>query len=323
MIDSGAFTAWKNNKEIRVEAYCDFLHKYRESIECYFNLDVINPEDREDAAKRGHVNYTYMVKRGLKPIPVFHQGEDLKWFYRMLDEGADYIALATSSMKADPQGGPRAASEWYNLLWNDLVNKGGHPHVRVHALGDTRQWSLTTYPWYSTDSSAWAQTSGRGGTMHLVIAGRKVNIGIRHDGKSQSGRDIAEFEGLDRDVLKKVIEDLGIPFERLLERRTEDHVYRLQSGAYFFKHMLEFLNKNPPTFNPHAMTFFSSHESYQNQPAIPIAGCKIYLASWMSTHFNSVLETVQYPLVLLTYAYMGGFEDGKLEYGLKLMGVRS
>src|SRR5271169_933508 len=65
LLDSGAFTAFKQGYQIDINEYCAFLKSPTFPIERYFMLDVIGDPK---ATKK---NLEIMLKKGLKPIPVF------------------------------------------------------------------------------------------------------------------------------------------------------------------------------------------------------------------------------------------------------------
>ena len=103
MVDSGAYSAWKQpkhkRKPIDLDAYISFCIANQAYIDTIVNLDVIPGEDGrkptfgevEDSAKKGYSNLKKMEEHGLSPIPVFHQGEDMYWLERLLGEG--YIRI--------------------------------------------------------------------------------------------------------------------------------------------------------------------------------------------------------------------------------------
>jgi len=105
MLDSGAYSVWKQGAELTLEGYIDFVLQYKSAWTTVVNLDVIpgkphqivTPAEVERAAEVGWENY-YELKRalaphGITPIHVFHRGDDFKHLKKMLDE-CEYIGLA-------------------------------------------------------------------------------------------------------------------------------------------------------------------------------------------------------------------------------------
>ena len=159
LLDSGAFSAWKLKKEMPLEKYCDFLHEHAAWIWNYVAVDVIKPHNPEEAAEAGYKNFKYMRSRGLNPMPVFHAWEDIKWLFKYLDEGCDYVGISASSL---PHHNDHA-ERFYDVVWSQLANINGLPIVRTHAFGEGRMKTLGAYPWYSGDSASWLYQAQRTG----------------------------------------------------------------------------------------------------------------------------------------------------------------
>lgn len=140
--DSGAFSAYNFGEKIDPSAYADWLHRYKHLFTTYANLDVKGDVDA------GLRNLHYLEDRGLEPLPVFHASEpwgvlaDLIQDYR-------YIALggvAGGSARGDPL-----------MRWLIKAFRMGEGKSVFHGFGMT-QWSLiTSFKWYSVDSSSWGQ----------------------------------------------------------------------------------------------------------------------------------------------------------------------
>lgn len=234
----------------------------------------------------------------------------------MLDDGATYIALSGASSLHST--GRMLA--WYDIIWNSLVNVNGLPFVKIHGLADTTPISLRTYPWYSTDSSSWAQSTGKGGTAFFNHEGRKVTLGIRSDGiTSKRVRDIQDFHGEEQKRLLEHFESLGLDYHKLTERKSEDHIYRLYLGCMYFRDLLENLRtQTPPTVRGVGLVHGASKVDLPS--VLPENGPRIYLASWLSKSFTAVFQAVNYPYILLSYAYLGGVSNNHLRWAYQLMG---
>lgn len=137
-IDSGAYSAWSQGKEIDINEYIKFIKEHEALIDVYANLDVIG-----DAEATWH-NQMIMEKAGLKPLPVYHYGEDEKWLKRILAKGYDYISL----------GGMVPISTGDLIHWLDylfktyLCDAEGMPKVKVHGFGLTSLRLMLRYPWF-------------------------------------------------------------------------------------------------------------------------------------------------------------------------------
>jgi hypothetical protein len=158
MLDSGAYSAWAQKKEIDIDAYIAFIKKHRAKFSSYVNLDVIPGEVGDDAvrrrrameasAKKSYVNLLYMKKRGLSPMPVFHQGEDFKWLRRMLDDGEPYVGLSPTSNLTTT-----AIRHWLDQCFTIVTDEKGKPLVKTHGFGIAAPRLLVRYPWTTCDSA--------------------------------------------------------------------------------------------------------------------------------------------------------------------------
>ncbi len=176
MIDSGAFSAYNLGKSIDLDAYCTWLHENMGWIDSYINLDKLDPHNLEDGARQGWENYRHMRRRGLRPIPVLHAGENVDWLHRYLDDGADYVALAAVAFIPK-----KHTDAWYAAVWDHLVTADGSPAVKVHALGEGRVESMIAFPWKSVDTASWFFASMVSGTFK-TDQGQTLNM--RADGQN-------------------------------------------------------------------------------------------------------------------------------------------
>jgi hypothetical protein len=203
IVDSGAYSAWQMRLEIDVAAYSDFLFANLDWMERYIALDVIKPDDPVDAATRSFANFKYMKARGLDPMPVFHQGEDIKWLRKYLEEGCRYVCLAASSLR----NRPAASYKWYELAWSHLVNKDGEPIVQAHMLGDARPRSVLSFPWASSDSTSWKIQS----QVYTAFMVRDAMLSTRGDrGPGHGTRDIKTLSELERKAVLELLDKHGI-----------------------------------------------------------------------------------------------------------------
>lgn len=161
MLDSGAYSAWRQGKTISPVAYMEFAHQHLNRFEYVVCLDTIpggfgsipTAAEARLAADKSFENFLYM-KDGIdikRLIPVYHQGEPLTVLYRLLDAGATYIGIS-------PLNGLRFPER---MKWVKEVIGTMPPGIRTHGFGITtrnpHECVLT-----SMDSSAWSQTSGCG-----------------------------------------------------------------------------------------------------------------------------------------------------------------
>jgi len=156
LLDSGAFTAWKSGKEIKIDDYCRFIEELPVKPWRYFMLDKIG--DPEGTAK----NYEIMLERGFSPIPIFTRGEDfavLEHYYKTSDVVGIGGLVGTQQNKG---------------YINGIMEKVGNR--KVHWLGFTKTNYIKHYRPYMCDSSNYSRGSRYG--LIDAYAGNGVMLGL-------------------------------------------------------------------------------------------------------------------------------------------------
>lgn len=160
-IDSGAFTAWQARKEIRLQDYCDFLHRLPVRPECYVALDVVgNPQ-------RTRENFDEMLKQGLRPVPVWTRGdtpESLEHYFTHSDTVA-LGGLAKLGTNPVPY-----------LMATRKLTRGR----KVHLFGMTRLNLIKALRPYSCDSSSFTMAA-RYGRCAVYMGGGRMQLVSRQD----------------------------------------------------------------------------------------------------------------------------------------------
>ena len=142
MVDSGAFSMATRNVKIDIDEYVNFLSVHGHKFDAYANLDVIGNAD--ETLK----NQRYLESKGLSPLPVFHQGEDLKYLDDYV-KSYDYIGLGGMV-------GGKSGNRWLD----DIFTK--YPDHKFHGFGIGSLNIIERYPFYSVDSTSWLRDSGMG-----------------------------------------------------------------------------------------------------------------------------------------------------------------
>lgn len=154
-LDSGAYTLV--NQEVDdiqkyLDSYIDFILEYKDRLLAYVNLDDIG--DVEISWK----NQRYMEKRGVKPIPAYHYGEDFKWFEKCVNE-YDYVGIGGVSRGVSANLNDVLFDKIFNYV--DKYNLS----VKFHAFGITSFRFLTRYSWHTVDSTTWLMHANYGRVM--------------------------------------------------------------------------------------------------------------------------------------------------------------
>lgn len=222
-LDSGAFSAWKKQQTIDVEAYAQFVLDHPGAFQMVANLDVIPgswgeiPSQREidRSAEQGWENLAVLRKRlaphGIEPIHIFHQGESPQvWLKRLLDDGGPYIGISP--------GNDRTTKE--KILWLDeimplLTDDRGYPIRKMHGFGVTALEIMHRFPFFSVDSSSWVMTSRFGG-CYIPLSGRVHKVTFSQESPKMA--DLVHFQAFskaEQRIIREYVEGIGQTVEAL------------------------------------------------------------------------------------------------------------
>lgn len=232
MLDSGAFSAHSRGIAIDLQEYADFIIKYAGVFDVVANLDVIpgppgskelnhDPKEAERAAEMGRRNWldlrVALKPVGIKPIPVYHLGEPIKWLKKMIDE-TDYIGL----------GGLRHGTlddkvEWLDSLMPHLTDGKGRPKVKFHGFAATSLEIMRRYPFQSVDSTTWLQVSKRGAILIPpgILGSRQREIVFSDDPRSLHNLSREHFRSLatvEREAMMCYLASKGVTPRMLAEK---------------------------------------------------------------------------------------------------------
>ena len=138
-----------------VDSYAKFIKKRIRGIDYYANVDAIyNPEISWKVLK-------YLEEEhGLNPIPVIHNGTDLKWVERHIEAGYKYIGIGGLGQESHVS----EYAEWADRVFDLFCNNADHlPTIKAHGFAMTSHRLLVRYPWFSVDSASWVRCAAYGG----------------------------------------------------------------------------------------------------------------------------------------------------------------
>lgn len=129
MLDSGAYSAWKSEKELLIDDYINYIKENTDYIDEYIAFDCIgNPE-------KTYKNYIKMLDEELNPIPVYHYGSDIFYLEKYL-QNTNRIALGNTV----PIRNKNHVANWIN----HLISK--YPDSKFHLLGSTSKAIIKNCP---------------------------------------------------------------------------------------------------------------------------------------------------------------------------------
>lgn len=180
-IDSGAFSAWRLGKPIRLMHYIDFLKRWGDKSTVYANLDVIGSIDGTARNQR------IMEAAGLNPLPVYHWGEDYRVLQKMCAEYRYVACSGTATVFGEGKGMVTERRAHFARVFK-ITQKY---ETLVHGFGVTDMELLMEFPWYSVDSSSWVR-GRRFGSFQLFdpVKCRMQNINVNRSSHAYGFRDV-------------------------------------------------------------------------------------------------------------------------------------
>lgn len=205
-LDSGVFSAWARDTSLDIKKYAKYIERNKHLFECYATMDVIPGKFRqkrttaeiENSAKGSYDNHQYLKGRGLKPIPIFHQGEQERWLEQYILDGEKYIGISTAKDLYNFE-----QRQWLDHIFTMLTDSKGVPYVKTHGFGITSIPLIMRYPWYTCDSTTWSLAAGYGLAFVPQMANalpdyQHLPIRIIMSGRKQSswGAAVRQYEAL-------------------------------------------------------------------------------------------------------------------------------
>jgi len=225
LLDSGAFTAWKAGKEIKLDDYCKFIESLPFAPWRYFTLDKIG--DPEGSME----NYQTMLSRGFNPVPIFTRGESIE----ALDEyykTSDVVGIG-GLVGTDKNRG------FVNGVMKHVGNR------KAHWLGFTRPDYIKHYRPFMCDSSNYSRGS-RFGIVDLYYGNGDIKPITRADAHKKITPEIArKYKNYGFDLYElikpegwrksKIITEIGtwsyVEFSMDCEKHLGTHLFLAMSGA--------------------------------------------------------------------------------------------
>lgn len=178
--DSGAFSAWTQGLDLGVDDYIRWVFENKHHLVGYANLDVRGDLDKTK------VHQQAMEAAGLTPVPVFHAGDPFIELERLI-ERYPYIALGGVA-------GIKQITHKPLVRWLIQCFKLARGKAVFHGFGITGWRVLKAFPWYSCDSTSWAQGMRYGQIAYFDDEwGKWSGLKLRNGNFYAAGRRLREF----------------------------------------------------------------------------------------------------------------------------------
>lgn len=180
MLDSGAFSAWNAGRLIDLDAYMAFIEAHHHLLDAYVALDVIpgepgrrpTPDEAQRATEQSFMNLEKMMAAGLRPIPVYHEGEPIDVLDELVRQGHGTIGLGATASRGKPK-----ILDWLIPIFQR------HPTQRFHGLAMTQRRVIEWLPFHSVDSTSWLNFAKYGLAANLYLLKDRTNGFMRRLGK--------------------------------------------------------------------------------------------------------------------------------------------
>lgn len=309
LLDSGVFSAWKKGLPLPLKEYIAYIKKHEHLLWHYVSVDVIpgkrfekrSADEVEHSAKQGYKNFQIMLDAGLKPVPVFHQGENFVWLEKLIKDGTPYIGISSAKdLVASEQG------RWLDDVFSVLTNAKGQPLVKTHGFGISKPAFLTRYPWFSCDSTTWSILPGYGRILMPSLIHGKFDYGqstaIHISDVEPGNRKFAQKSRFDimgrtaQDLVRSYLEkEVGISLTEA--RYLSDS--RRKALLIFFRNLCDGLGEVLFTHKSsmqHSDVDMSKFKAYKREPLN-----LMYATSIANRNFSELLNTVGAQRRLLSY----------------------
>lgn len=172
-LDSGAFTAWNSGKSVDITEYAAWsLHWQAKNPNLRaVNLDVIPGEagrtsteqERKEGMARSLKNADYLRAKGITIEEVFHQDEPFEFLDLLVSRLPKGDVLCISP-RNDVSKQKRL--QWLQQVLAHLVKTLGKDNLpKMHGLAVTSKDLMLAFPFYSVDSSTYANPARFGVTF--------------------------------------------------------------------------------------------------------------------------------------------------------------
>jgi hypothetical protein len=206
-LDSGAFEFWGRGEEKTVEQYereiLDLLPSLLPIFRRVFVISLdkipgnkgepVTQSQLERATEISIQNARYMFDKGIRVVPVHHQGEPL-WVLDEYLRMTDFVGLSPANDQPKP-----TRLRYMRSCWPSFKARSENGVVQpAHCFGNTSPELLQAFPCYSADSKGWATTSDYGETSSIDHAGNFRRD--RYDAKLARAGKLAKVEMLSKTV---------------------------------------------------------------------------------------------------------------------------
>lgn len=224
-LDSGAFSAFNLGVKLSVKEYCDYIKRNQDIIRVEDGILIASVLDGIGDADETWRNQQEMESYGVRPLPCFHAGEDVRYLEHYI---ANYEYITLGGLVG---GTIEQLKIWLDRMWNKhLLDGAGRPKIKVHGFGITSIEMMERYEWHSCDSSTWVQAAAFGEIWDAKYG--RMQVSSKSPARHEAGRHLRTFTGIEKATVNARLMSKGFDPDRLADVPYARWAYNLGEYAH-------------------------------------------------------------------------------------------
>jgi len=223
-LDSGAFSAFTQNKTIDIHLLTEYCIKHRDKHSLIAALDVIGDADAS------YKNYRWQREQGADVFPTFHYSEPFDFLETLVQE-APLIGLGGVAQLGS---GP-PLYEWLDACWDIIADEEGKPKVEVHGFALTGLQVIKRYPWTYVDSTSWVWT-GAMGKLAYINGSELYAVSVTEENPTADKFDSPHWRYLDKgtqEFIRQLAIERGTTIEACIEHPLNRGFFNIPTFKQF------------------------------------------------------------------------------------------
>ncbi len=285
--------------EAYLEGYASFVKANQGKFDYYVTLDAMFDAERTWLATKELERY------GLKPMPVFHYGEDIKWLKKYM-ERCDYIGVGGIARGVGSDRRMKFLRKVFSLTHPTGVKR----EWKLHGFGVTSVEFMRVLPWHSVDSYSALALSNNGKItvpQFRIKHGKLVGFDYHEPGPilymtqrlAKQGASIHRASETYRGMVREYLGSIGLTMEELADPiLSKGNGARTFANLFVYAMSAQALADLRPDGQPLRLYFSGSvsgptkqgrHELFDRLMTLQRYGVRDF--RWLCTYFD--LDTLQ------------------------------
>jgi hypothetical protein len=282
-------------------------------------------EEVKASGSQSYANLQAMKDAGLRPIPVFHQGEAIAWLEKMLHDGEPYLGV--SPAKNMPW---YLQQEWLDRIFAIVSDRAGHALVKIHGFGIASVDWLKRYPFFSVDTAGWSRASGFGKIYAPSYSNRAANyldrptlVTVSQESeknppkhKYNQDRQLAKFTPEEQTNIAHFIATAGLTLDEVKRCPAA----RARAMAFYYQQVIAALPDNIRFLPPkllRASEWKILEELMAARQPIKLSRPKLYFATSYDRHSCDLLRKANATHHLMSYLELKNRPDALAAYAIE------